>query len=125
MKKFIFDNWFKLAVLAVLFFIAWVIYQAAVVIPRERQNEINTNKQLLINEEQRLKLERSDNLTFCLEQADEKEKSDIRWYINYYEEKYGKNWGNNDVSTMAFNLSTKDIKTATKQSKDECYKRYL
>ena len=118
------ENWFRVGLLFVLVLFGWIIYQATVIRPQEENKESNLEKQTIIGEEQKREREKISNLNQCLGQADEKQKSDVAWYLNYYEEKFGKNWTNDDVNSMAFNMAVKDIKTETQQQKTECYKRY-
>ena len=81
--NFIIHNWFKLAVLLVLLFVAWVTYQATVVIPRHRESEAVLNKQLLTEEKQRLKQEQIDNLALCFAEAERKKNDSILYWDAY------------------------------------------
>lgn len=74
------ENWFKFSLIIGLFFIGGVLYQALIIVPINKQNEIRTNKQLSIIEEQKQKQQKIDSLNQCFSEAELKKSDSIKYW---------------------------------------------
>lgn len=121
MKEFIKENWFKLAIIVILLFVGFIIYQALVVVPQNKEREAT----LKINAQKQLQL---DKLNQCFSEAKIKYAESIEYWNKFSESTCvdGKAGGGSQMNRCLDSvlLEYTKAKKVEDDSRSECLKIY-
>lgn len=127
MKTFFEENWFKFGIIIGLFFIGWVMFQSLVVLPREKEERILTEKQLAIQQTETLKQAQQNNLNECLYEAEQKKNSSVEYWNDYSIKTCdvpGLSISSQNYCLDGVLKSMNEAKVEERKDRDECYKKY-